>query len=71
MTISGFDAYRDPEARKLMVEFVMSSRVIDAGKAVAELRGLDHVGLAYVYRDAVAALSRASRGEYDPCEVSR
>lgn len=69
--ISGFDAYRDPEARKLMVEFVMSSRVIDAGKAVAELRGLDHVGLAYVYRDAAGALSRASRGEYDPCEVSR
>jgi hypothetical protein len=71
VTISGFDAYRNPDARKLMVEYVMTSRVIDAGKAVAALRELDYVGLAYVHRDAVAALSRASSGEYDPCEVIR
>ena len=64
--LTAFDAYRDDAARKLMIEFVCSSRTIDASRAVAELRQLNHVGLAYVYRDAIAAVSMPTQIEYDP-----
>lgn len=71
--MSPFDAYRDPDARKLMLEFVISSRRIDAQRAVAELRTLNHVGLAHVYQDAIAAAARSSAAvtDYDPCRVGR
>ena len=72
MSLAAFDAYRDDDARKLMIEYVMRSRIIDAPRAVNELRGLNHVGLAYVYRDAVAAGWRSSgtvANDYDPCAV--
>ena len=71
MSLTAFDAYRDDAARKLMIEFVMRSRRIDAPRAVAELRGLNHVGLAYVFRDALAAAFNSNAVEYDPCEVRR
>jgi hypothetical protein len=69
--LSAFDAYRDDSARKLMIEFVTNSRRIDPRAAVAELRALNHVGLAYVYRDALAAAAKSNAVEYDPCEVRR
>jgi len=69
---TAFDAYRDDEARKLMIDFWIRQRVIDHARAVAELRSLNHVGLAYVYRDAIA---RSGQGgtlvDYDPCERGR
>ncbi len=74
MSLAAFDAYRDDDARKLMIEYVMRSRIIDAPRAVNELRGLNHVGLAYVYRDALAASFGASAkaaADYDPCAVVR
>ena len=71
MSLCAFDAYRDDEARKLMIEFVMQSRRLEAPRAVAELRALNHVGLAYVYRDALAAAFNSNAVEYDPCEVRR
>lgn len=69
--LTGFDAYRDPDARKLMLEYVMTSRFVDASTAVVALRGLDHVGLAYLYRDAIAAVGRRNRVDYDPCAIGR
>lgn len=71
MTLTGFDAYRDAPSRKLMIEYVMASRFIDATAAVSELRKLNHVGLAYLYRDAVAAQMRGTRVDYDPCGIGR
>jgi hypothetical protein len=72
MTLALFDAYRDPDARKLMIEYVMASRFVDANIAVDALRGLDHVGLAYLYRDALAAAFRErSPLDYDPCAIGR
>lgn len=68
--MSPFDAYRVPKARDLMVEFTMSSRGIDKPRAVAELRTLNHVGLAYVYQDAAAG-GRGHQVDYDPCVVGR
>ena len=63
-----FDAYRDADARKLMIEYVMASRFMDAATAIAQLGLLDHVGLAYVYRDALALVGKAQRADanYDP-----
>ena len=69
MSLAGFDAYRDEKARQLMVEFVMRSKIVDARAAVNELRGLNHVGLAYVYQDALASAVRANSSDYDPCAV--
>lgn len=66
-----FDAYRDQEARDAMISFVMAQRTLDKPRAVSELRGLNHVGLAHVYRDALAAGGRANRVDYDPCEALR
>ena len=67
-SLVAYDAYRDDAARKLMVEFVCNSRMIEPARAVVELRALNHVGLAYVYRDAIAASSRSEAAvEYDPC----
>ena len=57
-----------------MIEYVARTRIIEAPRAVAELRALNHVGLAYVYRDAVAAAWRSSSAaadDYDPCAVAR
>ena len=71
MTLTGFDAYRDPAARKLMIEFVASSRSLDPHLAIAERRGLNHVGLAHVYRDALAKAGQGHRVDYDPCEARR
>jgi hypothetical protein len=71
VALCAFDAYRDQEARTLMVAFVASSRMIEAPHALAELRGLNHVGLAYVYRDAIAAAAKSNAVDYDPCEVQR
>lgn len=65
-----YDVYRDPDSRKLMLEYVMASRVIDANRAVAELRALNHVGLAHVYRDALASVARP-RVDYDPLAIGR
>ncbi len=64
-----FDAYRDVDARKAMVAYVMASRRIDERTALDELRRLNHVGLAYVHRDAMAQCTH--RVNYDPCEVGR
>ncbi len=67
-----YDVYRTPEARKLMLDYVMASRGIDASYAVAELRALNHVGLAYVYRDAMLRYQiHVARVDYDPCAVGR
>jgi hypothetical protein len=71
MTLAAFDAYRDADARKLMIEFVMAQRSIDAPTAVTELRALNHVGLAYVYQDAIARAGRGNQVDYDPCQVGR
>lgn len=71
MTPALFDAYRDPDSRKLMIEYVMASRIVDAPMAVNALRSLDHVGLAYLYRDAIAAAGRGNRVDYDPCARER
>jgi hypothetical protein len=66
--VSGFDAYRDPETRREMLTYVASSCGIDPATAERELRQLNHVGLAYVYRDMVEAQQRAQRAiaDYDP-----
>lgn len=70
--MSPFDAYRDQDARNLMIDFVTASRRIDKPYAVSELRALNHVGLAHVYQDALAAAARASAlVDYDPCGVGR
>ena len=69
--LSPYDVYRDPEARKLMLDFVVSTRSIIAARAVAELRSLNHVGLVHVYRDALAAAGQGVRVDYDPCEAGR
>ena len=69
--LSPFDAYRDQEARDLMIAFVMAQRSVDKPFAVHELRALDHVGLAHVYQDARGAGSRGGRVEYDPCAIGR
>ena len=74
MSLAPFDAYRDKASRDLMIEYVARTRIIEAPRAVAELRALNHVGLAYVYRDAVAAAWRSSSAaadDYDPCAVAR
>ena len=74
LSLAPFDAYRDEASRKLMIEFVARTRIIEAPRAVAELRGLNHVGLAYVYRDALAAAFGASAkaaADYDPCAIAR
>jgi hypothetical protein len=68
--MSPFDAYRDPEARKLMIDFVCHQRRIMPPRAVAALRELNHVGLAYIYRDAVRSTQySANEYDYDPCAV--
>lgn len=70
--MSPFDAYRDPDSRTLMIEFVMSTRALDKPRAVNALRELNHVGLAHVYQDATAAVTRSSAlVDYDPCGVGR
>lgn len=69
--IVGFDTYRDDESRKLMIEFVMARHAMDANRAVAQLRALNHVGLAYLYRDALARAGSGNLVDYDPCEVRR
>ena len=69
--LTAFDAYRDDVARKLMIEFVARTRGLEAPRAVNELRALNHVGLAYVYRDALAAAFKSNAVDYDPCEVRR
>ena len=74
MSLAPFDAYRDKASRDLMIEYVARTRIIEAPRAVAELRALNHVGLAYVYRDAIAASSGATAkaaADYDPCGVIR
>lgn len=71
MSLCAFDAYRDQEARKLMIDFVVTSRRLDPLVALAELRGLNHVGLAYVYRDATAAAAKPNAVDYDPCAIGR
>jgi hypothetical protein len=71
MTLTAFDAYRDKDARTLMIDFVMRQRALDPIAATAALRGLNHVGLAYVYRDALGAQHRASIPDYDPCAAGR
>ncbi len=69
--MSPFDAYRDPPARELMIDFVVASRGLQRPVAVAELRGLNHVGVAYVYRDALKATFAGQRVDYDPCQIGR
>lgn len=65
-----FDAYRDPDARKLLIWHRQEWRMIDANKAVAELRTLNHTQLAYEYRDALASVARP-RVDYDPLAIGR
>jgi hypothetical protein len=65
--LTAFDTYRDAETRKMMVEHVMHSRFLDAHRAVAELRSLNHVGLAYLFKDAAATAQHTA--EYDPCQI--
>lgn len=69
--LTAFDAYRDQEARELMIAFVIGSRCIDKPRAVAELRALNHVGLAHVYRDSLARTGQGTRVDYDPCAIGR
>lgn len=70
--MSPFDAYRDQKSRELMIDFVVASRRLDKGFAVSELRAINHVGLAHVYQDAMAAAARSSsQVDYDPCQVGR
>jgi hypothetical protein len=67
-----FDAYRDDDSRKLMIQFVMRRHAVNHDVAVNRLRTLDHVGLAYLYLDAVGESGGgATRVDYDPCEVGR
>jgi hypothetical protein len=68
-----FDGYRDDAARKLMIAYVMRRHAVNHDAAVANLRTLDHVGLAWLYRDAVgdSGGGATTRVEYDPCEVGR
>lgn len=69
--LAAFDAYRNEEARKLMIEFVMRTRCLDARAAVAELRSLNFIGLAYLHRDAVSVTDAPCAVDYDPCAVRR
>lgn len=66
-----FDAYRDAPARKIMIEFVQSSRFMDERAAIAALRELNEIGLAYVYRDALTALYKPTQIDYDPLQIGR
>lgn len=69
---TSFDGYRDDASRKLMISYVMRRHAVNHDAAVANLRSLDHVGLAYLYRDAVGdSRGGATRVDYDPCEVGR
>lgn len=71
--MSDFANYRDGPTRTAMIAFVSSSRSISAQYAERELQSLNHVGLAYVYRDMVAAesASRVAIADYDPLAVGR
>jgi hypothetical protein len=69
--VSNFDAYRDVEARKLMIAFIMGKHAMDQRRAVSELSRLNHVGLAHIYRDAMAAAGRGNQVDYDPLEIGR
>lgn len=66
-----FDSYRDKDTRKDMLEYVMRARGIEAKQALAELASLNHVGLAYVYRDMLREGGNAHMVDYDPSEYSR
>lgn len=49
-----FDRYRDVDTRLGMVEFVMGLRRLSSQKVVDDLRKLNAIGLAYLYRDMLA-----------------
>lgn len=66
-----FDDYRDDQTRKDMIDFVSRSRALEPKRALAELRALNHVGLAHVYRDMLQAGGQAHLIDYDPSEYAR
>jgi hypothetical protein len=67
-----FDSYRSPDDRQAMIDFVMKQRGAMTGdQAVRELNSLNHVGLAHLYRDMLAASGQGHRIDYDPCEIGR
>lgn len=70
--MSLFDSYRTPDDRKLMAEFVLrtrfnwDTRMETIQIVIEELRGLNHIGLATLYRDAVGAQGSKHKADYDP-----
>lgn len=71
--MSVFASYRDPETRKAMVDFVCAQRGMEPLAAEAELHALNHVGLAYVHADMLAAQQNhaAALYDYDPLAPGR
>lgn len=72
--MSVFGAYRDAAARLALVEYVVATRGVDGATAERELTGLNAIGLAYLYRDmlaAAAAASAAALADYDPIYGAR
>ena len=66
-----YDVYRNPDARKLMLEYVMRTFVVSASEAVTRLRSIETIqGLSAVYWDAVASVTRP-RVDYDPLAIGR
>lgn len=71
--MSLFAGYRDPDTRKELIAFVAEQRAMTAQAAERALMELDHVGLAHVYRDMLAAQEKLSTAlcDYDPFEIGR
>jgi hypothetical protein len=66
-----FDEYRDQETREQMVHHVVRTRRIEHAEALKELRSLNHVGLAYLYRDMLGASGQGHLIDYDASEYAQ
>jgi len=63
-----FDTYRDAQTREAMIDYVADTRSIEPQRALDDLRALDHIGLAWLYRDMLRATGQGHLVDYDPSE---